>query len=159
MEKNDRSFEKAWSTALMLLARRGHTVRELKEKLRRRGFETQTAATVVSECEKLKCIDDEETGRAYLKELVRKGYGPSKIRCALARKGVDVSVIEGLLEESGVEERERDLCLEVLRKKLKTASKMKEPEKIKARLYRFLLSRGFSGSVVCGLLGDCAFDE
>ena len=159
MGENDRTLDQAWDTALRLLARRGHTMRELEEKLRRRGFEPQTSATVVSKCEKLKYIDDEASGRAYLNELLEKGYGPFKIRRALAKKGLGEILICDLFDEAGVEEREMDLCREVLQKKLKTASKKTDPEKRKVRLYRFLLSRGFSGSVACDLLGECELNK
>ncbi len=159
MASNDKAFERALNTALGLLARRGHTSRELEDKLGRRGFEPKTVSAVVLECERWKYIDDRETGGAYLRELVKKGCGPLAIRCSMRKKGLEESLIDDLFEESDVEERERELCRTVLEKKLKTVSGKKDPKKTKARVYRFLMSRGFSGAVVRDLLEDCSFED
>lgn len=159
MASDEQALEKAWNIALGLLARRGHTIRELEEKLRRRGFETRTAEAVASKCESLKYADDRETGRFYLKELVEKGHGPLGIRCSMRKKGLKESLIDDLIEESGVGEREKELCRKALEKKLKTVSKSKDPLKRKAQVYRFLMSRGFSNAVVRELLCDRAFED
>lgn len=159
MAEKDMGIGRAWNVALGLLARRGHTARELETKLRKRGFDRQTAEAVVSKCERMRFIDDRETGRAYLKELVRKGRGPRRIRMEMSRKGLDDPVIDELMENMGVEKKERQFCRMEMEKKLGAVSAEKDSRKKKARVYRFLVSRGFSSSVVCELLGECGFED
>jgi regulatory protein len=155
--ENTREYERAWDKAVGLLTRRGHTARELESKLRTRGFDSQTVEAVVSECEKRNFIDDKETGRIYLKELVRKGYGPHRIRCTMQRKGLSETIIDELFQDIALEDMERELCLKALERKMRTTSLNADPLKQKAQLYRHLVSRGFTGSLVCELLGDCPF--
>ncbi len=157
VSENNTEYEKAWDKAVGLLARRGHTALELEGKLRMRGFDSQTVEAVVSECEKRNYIDDKETGRIYLKELIRKGYGPHRIRTSMKQKGLSETIIDELFQDAALEDMERELCLKALERKKRTASLKPDPLKQKAQLYRHLVSRGFTGSLVCELLGDCPF--
>ena len=155
--ENTKEYKRAWDKAVGFLARRGHTARELESKLSMRGFDSQTVEAVISECEKRNFIDDKETGRIYLKELVRKGYGPHRIRSSMKQKGLSETIIDELFQATALEDMEKELCFKALERKKRTASLNPDPLKQKAQLYRHLVSRGFSGSLACELLGGCPF--
>jgi regulatory protein len=150
MMKND--LNQIWNIALGLIGRRNHTAIELERKLLQRGYDKENVRKIILKCSQLQIIDDKISGRLYLNELIRKGYGPYRIKYVMSQKGLDNHLIDELLFEENVEKNERNLCEQVLAKKIKMVSKKKDPKKIKALLHRFLLSRGFSSSVILDLL-------
>ncbi len=152
MKSETNGFDQIWKIALGLLARRGHTAVELERKLLYRGFEKSAVQKVIVKCRRLQFIDDKISGRLYLVELIRKGYGPHRIRHKMSQKGLQKDLIDELFLEQEIDENEKSMCEKVLTKKIKTVSAQKDPEKLKTLLYRFLVSRGFSKMVVIDLI-------
>jgi regulatory protein len=148
-------FDRIWNIALGLLGRRSHTAFELERKLLQRGFDKKIVCKIVSKCSQLQFIDDKISGRLYLSELIRRGYGPHRIRYELVQKGVGNDLIDELFFEESVDKNERAMCEKVLAKKIKMVSTKKDSEKRKALLHRFLLSRGFSRSLILDLIKKC----
>jgi regulatory protein len=148
-------FDRIWNIVLGFLERRDHTAFELEQKLLQRGFDKNNVHKIISKCRQLDFVDDKNTGRIYLIELIRKGYGPHRIRYEMAQKGLGEDLIDELFLEISVEINERALCEKVLIKKINTLSLKKDSKKRKAILYRFLLSRGFSRSVILDLIKNC----
>lgn len=147
-------YDRIWHIALDLLAKRNHTVFELERKLLKRGFDKVLVENIVSKCGRLHFVDDRNSGRCYLNELIRKGYGPHRIRYEMGRKGIDGQLINELFGEERVEEMERDLCKKVLARKIKTVTAKKDLKKRKNHLFRFLIGRGFSRSVTMELISE-----
>jgi regulatory protein len=147
--------DRIWHIALGLLARRNHTAFELERKLLKRGFDQVTVQKTVAKCSQMQFVDDKVSGRIYLSELVRKGYGPHRIKYEMSQKGLEENLIDELFLEKSIEKNERAMCEKVLLKKIKTVSAKKDSKKVKVLLYRFLLSRGFSRSVILDLIGEC----
>jgi regulatory protein len=141
-----------WDMALGMLERRNHTAFELEQKLLHRGFDKKKVRKIISKCSRLHFIDDNITGRLYLSELIRKGYGPHRIRHEMSKKGLGRQLIDELFFEEKVEKNERAMCEKVLVKKNKLVPDSKDPQKRKALLHRFLLSRGFSRAVILDLI-------
>jgi regulatory protein len=156
MMKND--LIQIWNIALRLLGRRNHTAFELERKLLQRGYDKENVRKIILKCSQLQIIDDKISGRLYLNELIHKGYGPHRIKYVMSQKGMENQLIDELLFEENVEKNERTLCEQVLAKKIKTVSNKKDSKKLKALLHRFLLSRGFSSSVILDLLQECHFE-
>jgi regulatory protein len=147
------NFDRIWNTALGFLGRRNHTAFELERKLLQRGFDKKNVREIISKCSQLHFVDDNFTGKLYLSELIRKGYGPHRIRYEMYKKGLGKQLIDELFIKENVEKNERAMCEKVLVKKNKLIPPGKNPEKRKALLHRFLLSRGFSRSVILDLIG------
>ena len=71
---------RAYNYAVSLLSRREHTVNEITEKLRRKGY-TQFAENVCSRLISEGYLSDERFARLYVRELVNlKGYGKRRIK-------------------------------------------------------------------------------
>ena len=95
---------RAYNYAVSLLSRREHTVNEITEKLRRKGY-AQFAENVCSRLISEGYLSDERFARLYVRELVNlKGYGKRRIKDELLRKGVDRELVSDILEESEIPE-------------------------------------------------------
>ena len=80
---------------------------------------------------------------------LRKQDGPGKIRTRLFQKGISSSIIDQvMLEFSPDPEEEYEKIIELALKKWRTYKSNLELHKRKARLYRFLISRGFPSHLV-----------
>jgi len=73
--------------------------RYLARKLRERGWEGEAApdvAAIVSRHTELGYVDDAAFARAKAGGLLRRGYGPRRVRQALGEAGIDEAVQEGV---------------------------------------------------------------
>jgi regulatory protein len=143
-----------WNVALGMLGKRNHTAFELERKLLQRGFEKELVRKIISKCSELQFIDDKNYGRLYIGELIRRGYGPHRIRYEMSKKGLATHLVDELFAEENIEKNERAMCEKVLAKKNKIVPANKDWQKRKALLQRFLLSRGFSISIISDLIGE-----
>jgi len=118
-ENNDfkKEYGKAMDTAVHLLARRGHTKYEIRQKLRQRGYGTDVISDVISECERFNYVNDEETGRFYLRELRTKGYGPRRVRFSMKKKGLNDELIDTLFAEENADADEMEIARKAVSKK------------------------------------------
>ena len=100
------NVRRAYNYAVTLLSRRDHSIRELTEKLHRKGYTKGTEEAI----EKLTAggyVSDERFARLYVRELrTLKKYGKRRIEQELYRKGVDRDIISEVLEETDFEESE-----------------------------------------------------
>ncbi|CAN2039987.1 Regulatory protein RecX [Candidatus Magnetomoraceae bacterium gMMP-15] len=151
MDKN-KEYNKAMNTAVRLLSYRNHTEYEISQKLKQRGFDIEIISQIISECQRLKYINDEEYAGLYIEELKAKGYGTYRIRLSLKKKGIISEQINKFLSEHLSEIDEIEIARKAMQKKLKSLSREKDLKKRKEKIYRFLYSRGFSGSVISKLL-------
>ncbi|WP_312643557.1 RecX family transcriptional regulator [Hydrogenoanaerobacterium sp.] len=85
--------------ALYLLGYKSHTKKELTDKLTKTS-DADTAAEVTGRMEELGLVNDEDYAERYARQLANsKGYGMSRIRQELYKKGVDKELIEDTLEQ------------------------------------------------------------
>ena len=90
-----RAFNKAGD----LLSRRDHSEKELREKLRQKGF-SEGADEAIEKLRGYGYVDDRRFAARYAAELQRvKQFGKKRIEQELFRKGVDRGVIAETLEE------------------------------------------------------------
>lgn len=90
---------RAFNKASDLLSRRDHSEKELREKLRQKGF-SEGADEAIERLRGYGYVDDARFAARYAAELQRvKHYGKKRIEQELFRKGVDRAVIAETLEE------------------------------------------------------------
>lgn len=132
--------QKAKFTLLNLLSYGARTEKQLRQKLREKGFEPSVIDTAIEGVRALGYIDD----RAYVEAYVRyakeqKKHGIFRIRQDLMQKGVEKALLDELLSE---EEADPEVLKELIQKKLGKDS-LSDP-KVKNRITGFCLRRGFS---------------
>jgi len=137
--------------ALRLLTSREHSRRELRGKLRARGFDETDIERLLDELGDRDLLSEKRMVEAYVAERVRKGFGPVRIRQELRRRGLADDLIEPYLARSTQEW--HDLMSAAHEKKFGPA----RPDGAKERAWRarFLEYRGFPAELIAGFLhGD-----
>jgi regulatory protein len=133
--------------AINYMARRLHSVNELRIKLKQKGYELTLINEVLNDLVEKNYLNDYDFASQYADENIRnKSWGRNKLKAELFKKGVSAGIISRVLEErinSGEEELEAASAL--AGKKLKAlSSRNLEPRKLKEKLISFLLARGYS---------------
>jgi regulatory protein len=143
-EDNHVTESDAYATAIALLARREHSVRELTVKLGARGVSAAMAAVVIARLIAERLQSDERFAEVYLRQRSAKGYGPIRIALELRERGIDDALVSAELRRVA-DEGEIDwfVCaLMAYSKKygVRPIADIKE----RAKRMRFLQYRGFS---------------
>jgi regulatory protein len=134
----------AYDKALGLLARREHSRKELKTKLRRGGYEGEETAAALDRLGAQHYQDDDRFAVALLRTRIAQGYGPLRLRVELKDHGVPDARIRQLLQEA---EADWDaLAAAQLRRRYGAVPCADYAER--ARRAQFLLRRGFSAATV-----------
>lgn len=131
--------------AMRLLARRGHSAAELAAKLRRAGVPPREAAAAVEECRRLGFINDEIYASDCAAMLADRGCGSFKIKLELRKRGVAGHTAEAL---ENLDTSELDRAVEAARYKRRLLTREPDPRKVREKIWRFLISRGFAPGVV-----------
>lgn len=141
-------------TALKLLARREHSLRELERKLRQKGFEPQAIQDCLAALEQQRLQSDERFAESYVAARMARGYGPQRIRVELAERGVGDDEIEQQLALTKGEWQAR--AQEVRRKRF--GSELPQDYQERARQARFLQYRGFTSEQIRRVFDDVGLE-
>ena len=134
--------------AMHLLEKQDRTRQNLIQKLKESGYPPPAIEEAVAYVESYHYIDDDRYARNYVR-YHQEGKSRRKIYEALLQKGVSKDVILAALDEEYFAS-EENMILELLKKKkydVDTAD-LKE----KAKMYRFLLGRGFRSNDIDRIL-------
>ena len=93
-----KSSSAARDTALRLLSRREHSRRELRAKLKLRGYESSTAYSVIDDLADEGLQSDRRYAEAFVHSRRARLQGPLKIQAELGHRGVHKSLINEALE-------------------------------------------------------------
>lgn len=129
---------RARSRALHLLSI-DRSEKELIDKLTSDGYPDQAVKDAIEYVKSFHYIDDRRMAKNYVR-IHQNEKSRTVLRMNLRKKGIEDSVIEEALAEDQVET--EDLIRHFLMKKHYMTENADEKEK--ARIYRFLLSKGFS---------------
>jgi regulatory protein len=152
MDERSDAFRAAFDAAVRILARRSHTRYEIRLKLRQRKYPGAVVDAVIAECERLRYVDDEATAGFYFRELVRKGFGAGRIRFEMKRKGLSGGRAEALITAYAGSAEEAGAAEAVLVKRLSRHDREADPQKRRAKIYRFMAARGFSADTIRELM-------
>lgn len=134
----------AYDKALGLLARREHSKRELKTKLRQGGYEGEETTEAIDRLGEQQYQDDDRFGEVLLRSRIAQGYGPMRLRMELKTHGLSDARIRELLNEAEVDWVAS--ASSQLRRRYGSVGVADPAER--AKRAQFLLRRGFDGSTV-----------
>lgn len=134
----------AYSKALGMLARREHSRRELKLKLRQKGYEGGEAGEALDRLGEQHYQDDDRFAEMLVRSRVSQGYGPMRVRAELKSHGLSDARIRAVLDEAEVDWDASAAAQ--LRRRFGAGSAPDRDEK--ARRAQFLLRRGFPAATV-----------
>jgi regulatory protein len=149
----------SYAYAVALLARRDYSRRELRGKLKERGYLEHAIEPVLVDLEETRKLDDTRYGANVVASRSRRALGPARIRNELKRKGVAAETIDQALAGDG--EPPPDFVQLARQARVrKFGPELPTDWKEKARQARFLQYRGFSTDHIRAALdGDLEVDE
>ena len=133
--------------AFLLLKFRLRSEHELKARLRQKGFSEELSQETVNFLKDKEFIDDQVFARGWVVSRLKRPFGLRKIRQELVQKGLSAEVIEDSLSQAKENYQESQIVSQLAQQRF---SKLKgiEPFKAKARVYAYLIRRGFAVDVV-----------
>jgi regulatory protein len=140
----DKPKRSAYDKALGLLARREHSRRELKTKLRQGGYEGEETSAAIDRLGEQRYQDDDRFGEVLLRSRIAQGYGPMRLRMELKTHGLSDARIRELLDAAEID---WDASASAqLRRRYGSAGTVDPAER--GRRAQFLLRRGFAAATV-----------
>jgi regulatory protein len=127
------------AAAVRLLARREHSVEELRRKLLAKGYLPETLDPVIQKLAGKRLVSDERFISTFVHHHAKRGQGPVRIRAELRQQGIADSQVDEALRSADFDWVQ--LAREVRRRKFGAT----EPRSLgeRAKQARFLQYRGF----------------
>jgi regulatory protein len=148
-EQSQQSERKAVEiTAVRLLARREHSVEELRRKLSVRGYSEASIETVLAKLEAKRLVSDDRFITSFIHHHAQRGQGPIRIRAELRQQGIAANLADAALDEADI-----DWLVQarvVHRRKFGASPPTGLAER--AKQARFLQYRGFSSDQIRAVL-------
>jgi regulatory protein len=138
----------ALTAATALLARRDFPSAELREKLRAKAFDEETASAVIANLRLQGVLNDERYAQNYVAYQAGRGQGPIRIAAELRRRGLAAEIVDGALA-GGPDWR----AVAVKACRAKFGPQPPPSWALKARQARFLQYRGFSSDHIRAATG------
>jgi regulatory protein len=146
----ERDFQKAKELAINYISYRPRSSKEVRSHLILKGYSFSLANQVVNYLKESDYLNDKDFAEKwYLSRLNKGGYGPLLILKELIEKGIPPEDCYSLRKRLYTEEREREEALRLIEKKAINNPVDASEGK---RLYRLLLSRGFSSGLAIEIL-------
>lgn len=135
---------------MRILARREHSVAQIKRKLGQRGHSSQTATEVVESLTESGFQSDSRFAETLARSRANQGYGPLRIRAELKEARVSDAQIRAAFDAL-----ECDFAQLAAQARAKKFGEMPERGPECQKQYRFLASRGFeSDQIRAALKGE-----
>lgn len=146
--------KKANNYALTLLSKSFKTEKQIKDKMKTKGFEEDYINSAISMMKNYGYIDDSKYATSYVTDTVSfTKMGKNKIKNKLYEKGVDKDIINETLNELIDDEQQFEAALALGSKKYPT---IRETDKRKKnqKLTSYLQYRGFSFDIIKKVLNE-----
>lgn len=132
----------AKEAALRFLSFRRRTEKEVKDKLKKKGFEEKTIKSTIDKLKDHDLINDLEFATAWVKErLAHKPRGKKLLKQELWKKGINKPIRDQVTEKLCQDE---EKSASELLEKIKRRYRNLEPQVARRRMLGLLLRRGFS---------------
>ena len=145
--KKDMTEQEAFLQLAALCAQAEHCEQEMRDKLKRWGFDESVQNRIIERLIRERYIDNERYARAFVKDKIRYNkWGRRKVQQALWLKRIDKDIQQRVLDEIDNQE-----YLNVLRPLLKQKRKTVRAEsdyELNRKLVRFALGRGFTFDII-----------
>jgi regulatory protein len=132
------------AAAVRMLARREHSIDELRRKLLTKGYAAAIIEPVIEKLAGKRLISDRRFTSGFVHHHAKRGQGPVRIRAELRQQGIPDTEIEEELR--GAEVDWQRLAAEVRRRKFGAAAPRNLSER--AKQSRFLQYRGFDAEQI-----------
>ena len=147
------SYLRCKNSALKIIERSYKTEKEVIEKLQMKGYEQNHIEASIEFLKEYKFLNDDYYAEAFIKDKLN-SKGSQRIKQDLIKKGIPRDKIEEKLE--GIDKiAEKNTARVLANKKLRIIQKSEnDTYKISGKLYRFLISKGYTYDVVKEVVKD-----
>lgn len=140
-------FKRAKNYCFRLFKIRPRSEFELRRKLRERKFPQELIEFTIDYFKKLGLVNDFAFARFWISSRIRRPLGMKRLFYELKIKGISKEIFEEVAGEFREFSNEFEVVRELAQSKLKRI-KVKDKYKTKAKIYAFLLRRGFSTDTI-----------
>ncbi|MBC8042619.1 MAG: regulatory protein RecX [Rhizobacter sp.] len=142
----EKEYFEAKTSALNYLSMRVHSTKELKDKLKKKGFGLDAISRVLVRLEELGLTDDKRFAEVLLRDKLRKPIGKRRLQQELYKKGIKRDMASEVMEATDLNA--DALCQTAAERKLRSLQKEPDKQKAKRKLIDFLMRRGFEWEVI-----------
>ncbi len=141
--ENQKFFIK--QAALRLLARRLHSVFELKLKLKKKKYDASLIEDVLTELKEKNLLNDFQFAEIFTEEKIRtKLWGRQKLKSELMKKGISREIIEELLNKQFSDELNLSMAVTLAKKKIISHNFSKlDSSQAKNKMINYLMAKGY----------------
>jgi regulatory protein len=152
--------ERCRAAALRILNYRWNSETELRRKLDRKGFSTESVAAVLAQLTAEKWLDDERFAAAFTRDRARRSLGSRRIARELGAAGVDAETVQNVVRSVVEPDVERAALVALCRKKMKMIARRSGPEAPgsdagRKKLTAYLLNQGYEMAAVLDVIREC----
>ncbi|MEI6831447.1 MAG: regulatory protein RecX [Candidatus Omnitrophota bacterium] len=141
------SLQEAKEYSFLLLKFRLRSEKELASRLRQKKFSEAIIQVTLNFLKDKQFIDDQIFAQGWVAFRLKRPFGLRRIRQELVQKGLDKEIIEVTLAQAKEDYDEGTIVRKLAKQRL-CRLKGVEPLKAKARLYAYLIRRGFAMDIV-----------
>ena len=145
--------EKARAYAFLLLKFRLRSENELLVRLRQKGFSPEISQDTVNFLKDKKFIDDHVFAKGWVFSRLKRPFGLRRIEQELVQKGIAKEVIQDTLVQVKEHYHESQVVSQLAKQRFLKLEGI-DPLKAKARVYGYLMRRGFSPDVIGEAIKD-----
>lgn len=136
-----KAFYSAFDTAVYLLTFKSRTVKEIKDKLKSKGYSETEIDNALEKLLSYNYVNDESYTLSYIKSNIDK-KGKKLISRELSEKGIDKVVIDEMFEEFSDEYAEEDKIEDIFIRRFSDSDLFDIKERNK--IFSYFMRRGFS---------------
>ena len=139
--------QEAFLQLAALCAQAEHCEQEMRDKLKRWGFDESVQNRIIERLVRERYIDNERYARAFVKDKIRYNkWGRRKVQQALWLKRIDKDIQQRVLDE--IDDQEYLSVLRPLLKQKRRSVKAESDYELNQKLVRFALGRGFTFDII-----------
>ena len=139
--------QEAFLQLAALCAQAEHCEQEMRDKLKRWGFDESVQNRIIERLVRERYIDNERYARAFVKDKIRYNkWGRRKVQQALWLKRIDKDIQQRVLDE--IDDNEYLSVLRPLLKQKRKTVKAESDYELNRKLVRFALGRGFTFDII-----------
>lgn len=145
--KKEMTEQEAFLQLAALCAQAEHCEQEMRDKLKRWGFDESVQNRIIERLVRERYIDNERYARAYVKDKIRYNkWGRRKVQQALWLKRIDKDIQQRVLDE--IDDNEYLSVLRPLLKQKRKTVRAESDYELNQKLVRFALGRGFTFDII-----------
>lgn len=145
--KKEMTEQEAFLQLAALCAQAEHCEQEMRDKLKRWGFDESVQNRIIERLVRERYIDNERYARAFVKDKIRYNkWGRRKVQQALWLKRIDNDIQQRVLDE--IDDNEYLSVLRPLLKQKRKSVKAESDYELNRKLVRFALGRGFTFDII-----------